>query len=159
MDRIKVVSADEELRQLVSGDLHKAVYISRQEEIKLSNTVLESGAGISRFEFLQKMNPISKFNLDNPNQIEIEIEVNIPAMLVLTEVWYPGWQATVDNKPTQIYRVNYCQRGVWLEKGKHRVMFRFRPLAWRRGAVISLMTAGLMSLSLIVSFLIKIREK
>lgn len=156
MDNIIVTSEDEQLKQLVSGDLHEAVYISTGEGIKSTKII---NTMVSHFEFLQRVNQIEKLKLDNPNQIDIEINVTVPAMLVLTEIWYPGWQAAIDGKSTKVYRVNYCQRGVWLEKGKHKVVFRFRPLAWRIGGAITLATAGLMLVSLLASLLIHMRRK
>lgn len=149
LDRVIVASEEAQLAQLVSGDLRQAVYVSSSEAVQLRKFDIDSGKDmVSHFADLQQTNRILQLNLDNPNRIEVDIEINKPAMLVLTEVWYPGWEAFIDNKPTQVYRVNYCQRGVWLEKGKHRVQFRFRPVAWRWGAGISL---GTMVLILILT--------
>lgn len=156
IDKVVVAQEQEQLKKLVSGDLRKAAYIDSQEGIEVGKEVEEDY--IFHFETLQQMNPISQINLDNPNRIEIDINVTIPSMLVLTEVWYPGWKAFVDNKQTKIYRVNYCQRGIWLDKGSHYVKLEFKPLAWRIGTGISLGTMGLMIGLLAVSRLRKRRR-
>jgi len=139
LDRVILASEKEQLNRLVSGDLRRAVYMNPSEcpqSLKFDTDSAEDSA--SYFANLQQTNQIFRLNLDNPNRIEVDIEVNKPAMLVLTEVWYPGWGATIDGRAAPLYRVNYCQRGIWLEKGKHEVRFRFLPLAWRWGMGISL---------------------
>ena len=153
MDKIVVAQDQEQLERLVSDDLRKAVYLDYQEGIEIGGEV--SKDYISYFKILQKKNLISRINLDNPNKIEVDINVTVPSMLVLTEVWFPGWEATVDGKQTKIYRVNYCQRGIWLDKGDHRVKLEFKPLSWCIGTGISLGTIGLMISLLIINRLRK----
>ena len=50
------------------------------------------------------------------------------SLLVLTDVHYPGWKATVDGEPAQIERVDYLLRGVRVPAGSHRVEFSYEPL-------------------------------
>ena len=67
-------------------------------------------------------------------------------MLLLNDKFDPGWQVTVDGKPTSVLRCNYIMRGVQLEKGEHTVEFRFesRP----RGFEISV-AADILALAMI----------
>ena len=106
-------------------------------------------AFVEHFNELQAANRITKLDFSNPNRIEVDIDVSEPAMLVLTEVWYPGWQALVDGEPAALYRVNYLQRGIWLGRGNHRVELVFRPRTWRIGAIISLISWSGLILALI----------
>ena len=142
LDRIIMASEEEQLKRLTTDDLRKAAYMDFEEGIE--NKKETKGDYVSHFKDIQQMNPVSRVDFSNPNRIEVDINVTVPAMLVLTEVWYPGWEATVDGKQTKINRVNYCQRGIWLEKGNHQVELEFKPLAWRIGAGISLGTIGLL---------------
>ena len=105
---------------------------------------------IAHFNELQSANPITKLDFTNPNKIELDIEITRPAMLVFTEIWYPGWEARLNGEPVPLNRVNYLQRGVWLDRGEHRVELVFRPRAWRIGAIISLLSwLGVIILSLV----------
>ncbi len=61
------------------------------------------------------------------------------SMLVLTDVHYPGWKATVDGKDADIERVDYLLRGVVVPPGTHRVEFRYQPTSWRVGWIVSLL--------------------
>lgn len=60
--------------------------------------------------------------------------------LVLSDAFYPGWQATVDGKPVKIYRADYAFRAVPLPEGTHLVHFIYDPLTYRVGRTISLGT-------------------
>ncbi len=73
----------------------------------------------------------------SPNHIEVEVNLSAPGFLVLSEVWYPGWQASDNGEPTHIYRANGLLRGVYLEQGSHRLAFNYRPLSVQVGAAVS----------------------
>jgi len=60
------------------------------------------------------------------------------ALLVLTDVWYPGWKAKVDGRTTPVRRVDYLLRGVTIPAGTHRVELTYEPPSWRAGWVVSL---------------------
>ena len=57
--------------------------------------------------------------------------------MVLTDVFYPGWKAYVDGKPSEILRVDGLVRGVLLEKGSHTVMFRYLPDTFVAGLIVA----------------------
>jgi hypothetical protein len=59
------------------------------------------------------------------------------SLLVLTDVYYPGWKATVDGKPADVERVDYLLRGVVVPAGTHTVEFSYEPASWRAGWILS----------------------
>ncbi len=73
----------------------------------------------------------------------LEFQVDSPAMgyLVLSDPYYPGWQASVDGQPAQVLRADYAFRAVAVPAGSHRIAMEFRPLSWRVGLVITCVTA------------------
>jgi uncharacterized membrane protein YfhO len=75
-----------------------------------------------------------------PNRVIVESLVAEPALLVLSEVWYPGWQVTVDGIQQPIYRVDGIVRGVYLDPGQHVVDWRYRPRSLLWGTCITLGT-------------------
>jgi Bacterial membrane protein YfhO len=75
-------------------------------------------------------------------RVTIQTQSTTAAFLVLSDVFYPGWQATIDGKPTPIYPTNYIQRGVQVPAGEHFVEYRFEPLSLRSGAGITLLSGG-----------------
>jgi hypothetical protein len=62
-------------------------------------------------------------------------------LLVLTDVYYPGWKASVDGRGVPLERVNYFLRGVAVPPGAHRVEMRYEPASFRAGWIISLTSA------------------
>jgi hypothetical protein len=76
-----------------------------------------------------------------PNHITLKALADAPCLLVLSEVWYPGWQAKVDRHQVPIQRVDGVLRGVQLDVGQHIVEFRYTPWAVWIGVGISSITA------------------
>lgn len=56
-----------------------------------------------------------------------------PGFLVLSEVWYPGWRATVNGVDIPVLRVNGGLRGVPVPGGEAIVRLIFAPDSWRAG--------------------------
>jgi uncharacterized membrane protein YfhO len=73
-------------------------------------------------------------------EIKIRTAANGPGYLVLSEVFYPGWQATVDGKEVPVLCGNYLFRVVPVGAGTHEVVLRFVSWPFRVGAAISLLT-------------------
>lgn len=155
LDKAVINTDEEQLSELVIGDLRQAVNVSFSDSMELRLLGMNIGKGSpSHFFDLQRTNPILKVDRKNPNNIETDVDVGTPAMLIFTEIWYPGWRATVDGEEAPIYRVNYCQRGVWLTKGKHRIKLWFLPKAWILGGWVSLGTTALL-LAVVIASLCK----
>ncbi|MEW5855609.1 MAG: hypothetical protein AB2A00_42940, partial [Myxococcota bacterium] len=67
------------------------------------------------------------------------------SLLVVREVWDPGWTATLDGAPVPIHVVNVAQRGVHVPPGEHVVGMRFRVPNAKAGVVLG--TLGLVLLA------------
>jgi hypothetical protein len=63
------------------------------------------------------------------NCVIIEADTDRPGVLVLHDLNYPGWDATVDDQNVPVLKVNLLFRGVELPRGRHIVAFRFNPLS------------------------------
>jgi hypothetical protein len=72
----------------------------------------------------------------SPNKIEIRAEG--PGLLVLSEVAFPGWIASVDNQETPIVNYQEVFRAVSLEAGDHHITVKYRPMRVYIGAGITL---------------------
>jgi hypothetical protein len=83
-----------------------------------------------------------------PDRVVVEAESSGRAMLVLTDVFYPGWEALVNGERGEIYRVDGIFRGVMLEAGKHTVEFVYRPLSFRIGVALCLIAVAGMAVLL-----------
>jgi hypothetical protein len=72
-----------------------------------------------------------------PERVEIAATLDTPGWLVLTDTYYPGWQATVDGDPVEILPVNIMFRAVELPAGEHTVVFEFKPRSLQLGMLVS----------------------
>jgi uncharacterized membrane protein YfhO len=63
------------------------------------------------------------------NSVAIEVESSAAGVLVLHDIHYPGWEASVDGERRPILRANLLFRGVEVPAGRHRVEFHFRPMS------------------------------
>jgi hypothetical protein len=70
--------------------------------------------------------------------VSLRTDSDRPALLVLTDNWYPGWKATVDGHDAEVHRVDYLIRGVSVPAGAHQVEFSYSPESWRVGWILSL---------------------
>jgi Bacterial membrane protein YfhO len=75
-----------------------------------------------------------------PNHLVIETSAPTTTVLVVSEIFYPGWAASVDGQPTSINATDYLLRGVALPAGPHKVEMRYTAPAARNGAIISALT-------------------
>ncbi len=106
-DILIVNSAQEELEALAEVDLWSVAVSSTDLDIKTP------GYGETELTSYQ------------PN--ELKYNVNGGGLLVFSELYYPGWSATVDGTKTEIYRVNYLLRAIKISEGEHEVVLTFKP--------------------------------
>ncbi len=71
------------------------------------------------------------------NRLTIETSSDKRAALVVSEMNYPGWEATIDGQPADIYTANYLLRGVIVPEGKHVVEMRYTSPAAKLGGILS----------------------
>ena len=72
-----------------------------------------------------------------PERIVVETESDGAGLLVLRDAFYPGWRATIDGAPAEIYPADILLRGVAVLPGRHEVVFVYDPPAWRWGRILS----------------------
>ncbi|MDP8235478.1 MAG: hypothetical protein P9M08_03770, partial [Candidatus Erginobacter occultus] len=169
-DTVIRCSGEEALEELLEGDLRRGVFVEESERLSVIGDrsvlpvtdyrlpITDYGSFnpgseqeiIEHFNELQTANRILDLDFGNPNQVRLTIEITIPSLLVMTDVWHPDWSATVNRKPARLLRVNYLQRGLWLEKGRHEVIMTFVPHSWRIGRWGTL--AGLLVVTLLLIF-------
>ncbi len=79
------------------------------------------------------------------------VAVSLPAapfqadrLLLLADTQFPGWIATIDDRPARVLRANGVFRAVMVPPGARRVMFAFQPVSVRLGLYVSLLTTALL---------------
>ncbi|HLC02834.1 MAG TPA: YfhO family protein, partial [Anaerolineales bacterium] len=74
---------------------------------------------------------------ENPNSVVVHVSSEGEAWVVLSDIWYPGWRALVDDREVEIYRADYLFRAVNVPGGDHVVRFEYSPSAFWAGLGLS----------------------
>jgi uncharacterized membrane protein YfhO len=74
-----------------------------------------------------------------PERVVAKATATRRSLLVLTDVHFPGWKATVDGRSVPIERVDYLLRGVVVPPGTHTVEFSYEPSSFRAGWIIAVL--------------------
>jgi len=72
-----------------------------------------------------------------PEQVVVHVYAENAGILLLTDTYYPGWVAYVDGQRSPVYRADGVVRAVVLDRGEHKVTFKYEPLSFEIGQVIS----------------------
>jgi hypothetical protein len=81
-------------------------------------------------------------------RVEIVTEADGRRLLVLTDIYYPGWQATIDGAQVPILCANGAFRAVAVPAGRHTVRFAYQPASFRYGLIVS--GASLLGFALLI---------
>jgi hypothetical protein len=89
-----------------------------------------------------------RITLYEPERVELATRLDSPGWLILTDTYYPGWQATVSGQATEIMQVDLLFRAIAVPEGKQTVVFEFKPRslqmgAWLTGIAGVVLVAGL----------------
>ncbi|MFN8454588.1 MAG: YfhO family protein [Anaerolineae bacterium] len=75
-----------------------------------------------------------------PNYSKLKAQLSAPGLLIMSDIYYPGWNVYVDGVPIHLYAANLMMRGVPVAAGTHEIEFKYEPMSFRVGVYISLAT-------------------
>ena len=119
-----------------------------EEDPKFQKTIINDSA---------KFNPNVAIREYKNNYIRLEVlNTEKDGILVLSEIWYPAWQVSVDGIPAKLYKANYSLRGIAVPKGKSNIELRFASEQFAYGQWITILT---LIIALPLLFIGKFRKK
>ncbi|MGB5379076.1 YfhO family protein, partial [Muriicola sp.] len=134
-----VRSANEEIMALVSLDLSSEAVVNTQDFPLLNKFRFEVDA-TSNVRLLEYQ----------PNRLLYTSSNDQEGVVVFSELYYAnGWNAYLDGKKVQYFRVNYGLRALQIPSGEHKIMFAFEPEVVQRGSTISLASSLLLVVILV----------
>lgn len=71
------------------------------------------------------------------SEIRATVRNNQASMVVLNQLFYPGWIATIDGAKTQILPVNILSQGIIVPQGFHEISFIFKPTYFQLTLLLS----------------------
>ena len=94
-----------------------------------------------------------------PNNLTYEVKSNKGGVIVFSEIYYPGWTATVDGQPVEIGRVNYVLRAIHVQPGNHKVVLDFHPASLKKTETIAYVAYGILLLLIIIGVFVKLKNE
>ncbi len=94
-----------------------------------------------------------------PNALKYEVESQNGGTVVFSEIYYPGWQATVDGVAAPHGRANYILRTMNVPAGKHTIEFTFDPQSLHTTETIAFIALAILALVFVVAIVLTFRKK
>ena len=92
-----------------------------------------------------------------PNYLKYEVNSDKGGTVVFSEIYYPGWQSSIDGEEAPHGRANYILRAMNVPAGKHVVEFKFDPDSLHVTETIAFIALGLLALMAIVVIFLKVK--
>jgi hypothetical protein len=83
---------------------------------------------------------------ETPTRATLAVDLRTDGIVVISDLWDPGWQAELDGTACPIHRVDTALRGLRVPSGKHTIEFTYNPSSVRLGFQIA--AAGVLLLLL-----------
>lgn len=134
-----VDNANQELAALGKMDLRHEAVADKKFQKQLGQAVAQDYNNVS-------VNLIAY----EPNELKYDVKSAKGGVLVFSEIYYPGWTATVDGQPVDVGRVNYVLRALQLKPGNHQVVLQFMPKSVDTTEAIAYIAYGVLLLVILL---------
>ena len=94
-----------------------------------------------------------------PNHLVYNVTSKNGGIIVFSEVYYPGWTATVDGQQAELGRANYILRALNVKPGKHEVVLDFHPASLRKTEGIAYASYGVLALILALGIFMEWKKR
>ena len=156
VDKVKYVdNAQQELEGLAQVDLRHEAVADKQFQPVLGDSPASSTAPGDSVAEVSSARLLSY----EPNVLKYEISSPKGGVLVLSEIFYPGWKATVDGQPADIARVNYVLRALRVAPGKHQVELSFFPQSVKTTETVAYAALIVLLLLVVAVVILSFRKK
>ena len=120
-------------------DEESALAALLERSFEPSETVVllgENGRSPVEVSAAQGMDAPVSVDAYNENEIVLAANAEKTGYLVLSEVWYPGWRATINGEDAPILRANYTLRALPVPAGELEIRMWYAPESWRWGLTL-----------------------
>jgi MFS family permease len=103
----------------------------------------------------------STVTLDRYDANELHYTTRSPkaGVVVFSEIYYPGWTATIDGKPLPLGRANYVLRAAYVPAGQHKIMMEFRPHSVKVTETIADIAIIVLALLFLAALVLTLRQQ
>ena len=147
VDRVNYVNnANEEIDALGKLNLRHEAVADKQFEAVLGQAVAQDSTATVQMTSYQ------------PNKLTYTVDGK-GGVLVLSEIYYPGWTATVDGQEVELGRVNYVLRALHIDAGKHEVVLSFFPQSVKTTETLAYVALTILLLLVVLVVVLQFRKK
>ncbi len=118
-------NANEEIAEVGKINLKHEAVADRQFESTLGKAIRQDGESMVTLKDYE------------PNHLIYEANSAKGGVLVFSEIYYPGWTATIDGKSAELGRANYILRALRVVPGKHEIVLDFHPASIRNTEAVA----------------------
>ena len=93
-----------------------------------------------------------------PNQLTYDVTSARGGVVVFSEIYYPGWTATVDDQPVEVGRVDYVLRALTVSPGQHKVVLSFFPKSLDTTETVAYASLGVLLLLVLLALFLSYRK-
>ena len=94
-----------------------------------------------------------------PNELHYKVQSATGGVVVFSEIYYPGWTATIDGTEAELGRANYILRALRVPAGEHEVIMEFRPASVDATDTVAFFAIGGIHGLLIAAIIVTIRKR
>ena len=116
----------------------KVQYVNNaNEEIDALNDILPTETAVVDVKFKEQLKGVTEGYKDSlstiqltsyePNRLVYKASTPKDGVVVFSEIYYPGWQVTIDGQPVDIARADYILRAINMPAGEHTIEMWFDP--------------------------------
>jgi len=134
-------------------ELELVAYMNSPAFNHRTTAVLEKDPGVTLAADTAGRRWIARIREYSENAFTLDVETDHDGLLLLSEMYYPGWKAFVDGKQTEIFRTDYSLRSLFVPAGKHDIVVKYQPDSVLRGGLISLGSLLLCIIGGVASFI------
>jgi hypothetical protein len=115
-------------------------FVLLREDVSRDYRLYENKSVLPRFFFENNKEGSVVIKRYTPNEIVLSTENKTAAILMSSEVFYPGWDGFIDGKRVDVVKSNHAFRALFVPAGKHTVMYRYSPRIFWVGGLVSVGT-------------------
>ena len=150
VDRVQFVdNANQELDAMAKLDLrHEAVADKKfGEQLKAVDASAADSASLVTLTAYE------------PNRLTYDVTSDKGGVVVFSEIYYPGWTATIDGEPAELGRVDYVLRALTVGPGRHQVELAFFPKSIDTTETVAYISLGVLLLLIALAVLLSVRRR
>lgn len=147
VDKVSYVNnANEELSALGTTDLRHTAVVDKAFSDVLGQSKANDSTATVRLEKYE------------PNKLEYSVSSKNGGVVVFSEIYYPGWNATVDGVEVPVGRANYILRAISVKPGSHKVVLDFHPKSVSVTETIAYIATAILMLMFVAIVIVKRKE-